>query len=182
MNHRQIERRLHPVGTIVQNRLSPRRIRSVIVAVQARTHRQKIPQCHRRLARVRIRITRVTHVRQHSLIHSGQRSLIDRDAGQRTHNRLRRRTKLVRPVDVVSVEIFLHHQVAVLVEQHTVNIFVGAVQNAAHDCVGRSHTQCRVSDIANSNPIMQVGRHMVVIVRGQVLPLRAWARQSSRFR
>ena len=166
MDHGQIERRFHPVGRIIQNRLSPRRIRSVIVAVQSRTHREEIPQRHRRLARVRIGIARVAHLRQHAFIHSGQRSTIDGDTGQRADNRLGRRTKLMRPVDVISVEIFLHHQFAVLVEQHTVDILVGAVENAAHNRIGRRHTQVRVRDIANGNPVMQVGRYMVVIVRG----------------
>ena len=105
----------------------------MVVAVQTRTHGEEVAHRHRCFARVGVGIARVAHQRQNSFVRSGKGASINGDASKCADNRLGCGPQLMGTLRAVAVEVLFHHQLSILVEKHAVNIFVGAVEDGAHN-------------------------------------------------
>jgi hypothetical protein len=72
----------------------------------------------------------------------------------------------VRARDVVTVEIFFHDQLAVLVKEDRMDIFPGAFQNTADDASGKLASERSVCHVADRNTIVQIdGRPVTIAAR-----------------
>ena len=82
----------------------------------------------------------------------------------------------MRTLRVIAVEVLLQDELSALIEEHAVDVLVGAIENAVYDGVGCGDAEAGVSDVSNRNAVVEIGGRMITIVRRRILS--GWARMS----